>query len=564
MNADGKRTVIAVMRRIIFAGIILLAVRLILLLLRRIIPISTIEIIKSSMDPGITGPTLSLNTNSWNWSKSLHENTKVSSLVGPYIGNTLRTIALIALLSLLIAGILLLFGVLIGTVTKRPAWLVKVRGVLRLILISGGASVPVFVISAFIAIYILQHELPPQHPVNFFLTAFYCALLPAWPLVQSGYRLISNRGENTTPSQLAQQVSIRLLIRTLKLTGLIIVTTIMSGWFLPQPGLGTRLIDYLNGRDFPVIFGIVWVLVVIVVLVKLAAELIEIIYNYFTAQTAAIEPADEKPPIKTGVPKGWLIFSLGLCAFVILVAVFGPLFTPDPKMIHLLSRLQPPSSKFLLGTDQLGRDILSRLVAGIRADILMGLAVAAAVSILAGGWAMLAAGVRKLDNWRGDTLGDIIMLPGDIICAFPWLALLLLLMDMATLRSPVLIAFTAGLLLLPHAASMIQEASHSAPEGKIGRQSVLRSIPVVFLFTTAGVVLYVSALGSLGFGAPPGIIELGAFAASGSAYLQTAPWLVIAPFIVLIGILWVWVMTGEALAERFGFRSGSLWSKMME
>jgi peptide/nickel transport system permease protein len=233
-------------------------------------------------------------------------------------------------------------------------------------------------------------------------------------------------------------------------------------------------------------------------------------------------------------------------------------------MIHLLSRMLPPSSNFLLGTDQLGRDIFSRLVAGIRTDILMGLGVAAAVSIIAAGWAMLAAQCRKINNWRGDTLGDIIMLPGDIICAFPWLALLLLLMDMSTLFSPWLIAFTAGVLLLPRAASMIQESRLSAPEGETTRRIVLRSLPVVFIFTTAGVVLYVSALGWLGFGAPPGIIELGAFAASGNAYLQTAPWLVIAPSIVLIGILWLWVMTGEALLEKLGFRSGMLWSKTME
>jgi ABC-type dipeptide/oligopeptide/nickel transport system permease subunit len=203
---------------------------------------------------------------------------------------------------------------------------------------------------------------------------------------------------------------------------LIIITTIMAGMFLVQPGLGTRLISYLYRRDFPVIFGIVWVLAIIVVLAKLAAELVEISYNHFSGQTALTEPAAAKPRVKNTVPKGWLIFSLGLCAVVILVAIFGPLFAPDPKMIHLLSRTLPPSSKFLLGTDQLGRDIFSRLVAGIRTDILMGLGVAAAVSILAAGWAMLAARVRKINNWWGDTLGDIVMLPGDILCAFPcWL-----------------------------------------------------------------------------------------------------------------------------------------------
>jgi len=92
---------------------------------------------------------LSHNTATWDWSKSLLENTKSQTLIGTNTGNTLRAIALIALFSLLIAGILLLLGMLIGAVAKRPAWLVKVRGVLRLILVSGGASVPVFVISAF-------------------------------------------------------------------------------------------------------------------------------------------------------------------------------------------------------------------------------------------------------------------------------------------------------------------------------------------------------------------------------------------------------------------------------
>jgi ABC-type dipeptide/oligopeptide/nickel transport system permease subunit/ABC-type dipeptide/oligopeptide/nickel transport system permease component len=563
MTTDGKRTCIAAARRIIFAGVILLAVWLILLLLRRMIPASTIDVIVANMGNGNV-LRLSHNTATWDWSKSLLENTKVSTLIGSNIGNTLRAIALIALFSLLIAGVLLFLGALISAVTKKPAWLVKVRGILRLILVSGGASIPVFVISAFIMIYILRHEPPPQHPVSFFLTAFYCALLPAWLLVQTGYRFISNRGENTTSSQLTQKVSIRLLIRVLKLTGLIIVTTIMAGWLLAQPGLGTSLIHYLDRRDFPVVFGIVWVLVIIVVSAKLAADLIEIAYNHFGGQPAAIEPAAVNPTVKTSIPKGWLVFSLGLCAVVILVAIFGPLFAPDPKMIHLLSRLQPPSSKFLLGTDQLGRDIFSRLVAGIRTDILMGLAVAAAVSILAVGWAILAAQCRKINNRWGDTLGDIVMLPGDIICAFPWLALLLLLFDMATLLSPWLIALSAGVLLLPRAASMIQESRRSMPEGETGRQNMLRSIPVVFLFTTAGVVLYVSALGWLGFGAPPGTIELGAFAASGNAYLQTAPWLVIAPSIVLTGILWLWVMTGEALLERLGFRSGAIWSKTME
>jgi len=114
----------------------------------------------------------------------------------------------------------------------------------------------------------------------------------------------------------------------------------------------------------------------------------------------------------------------------------------------------------------------------------------------------------------GRYLGDIcLLLPGDILVRLS-LAGYTVIADGHgdTFRNPALIAFTAGLLLLPRAASMLLETRRSAPEEKSG-QNMLRSIPVVFIFTTAGVILYVSALNWLGFGAAPGTIELGNLAA---------------------------------------------------
>ena len=361
--------------------------------------------------------------------------------------------------------------------------------------------------------------------------------------------------------KLTQQISVRLFIRLFKLVGLVIVANIIAGWFLTQQGLGLLLIQRLASRDFPVIFGIVRVLVIIVVLVKLAAELIEIAYNHFTGQTDIIEPAAEKPAVKNGIPKGWLIFSLGLCALFILLAIFGPLLSPNTKMIELHNILQPPSVQHLLGTDQLGRDILSRLLAGFRTDILIGLAVAAVVSIIAAGWAMLADNCRKMDSWWGNTLEDIVMLPRDIICAFPWLALLLVLMSLMTNRGAIFVAITMGLIMLPRAAGMMQEAFRSTQRRMTWRQIVQRVIPWVFAFTAAAVTLYISTISYFGFGMPPTIIELGNMANSGSAFL---PQLVIAPLVVLSLLLIVEVVTGEALAERFDFRSGVFWPKMLE
>jgi len=58
------------------------------------------------------------------------------------------------------------------------------------------------------------------------------------------------------------------------------------------------------------------------------------------------------------------------------------------------------------------------LLAGIRTELLIGLAVAVVVSIIAIGWAMLSARCKRMNNWRGDKLEDIVLLPRDIICAF--------------------------------------------------------------------------------------------------------------------------------------------------
>jgi len=468
------------------------------------------------------------------------------------------------LMSLVMAGLLLTVGIFIGNIIKRPDWLLKIRGILRLVLVSSGAAVPAFVISAFVAVFIVKHQSSPYPTIPVLSLVFFCSLMPAWLLIQTGYRMLANRAYNTISLHLVQETSVKLFIRSLKMVGLIIVTTIIPNWFLAQRGLGANLIDYFGQRDFPVIFGIVWVLVIIAIVAKLAAELIEIIYYHFSGQTAAIEPAVTKLPAKTGIPKGWLIFSLGLCAFVILVAVFGPLLAHNGSQINLQNILQPPSSRHLLGTDQLGRDFLSRLLAGIRTDLLIGLAAAGVVSIIAIGWAMLAARCKRMNNWRGDTLEDIVLLPRDIICAFPWLVLLLLVISLPGNKGVILISLLVGLVILPRTVSIVQEAYSSLTEWKGRLQNVLRAISVAFIFTSAGVIFYVALLSFLGFGVRPGTIELGSLASSGTAFMQKTPWPVIEPLVVLSVILIVVVMTGGALAERLGFSSGAFWSKTIE
>jgi len=541
MNIKGKRAIITAARRVVFAGIILLVVWLILLLLKGRFPSARRD----------------LNTN-------MVPVTSASLIIRQNLGATLGTIALIGLMSLVTAGILLFIGILIGRLTKSPGWLVKVRGVLRLVLISAGTSIPVFVMGAIFLFYFSRLQPQPSHSNIIFWSAFFCSMPLAWLLVQTGHGILTNQTENISALKQVCDVVIRLFIRLLKLIGLIIIITFFEVHLTAQPGLGRDLIDNLGQFNYPVVFGITWVFVVITVVVKLIAELTEIAYRYFTQQTTLIEPVSEKPIVKYGIPQGWLIFSLVLCAFIIFLAVFGPLLAPNGNQISLLNILQSPSAKHLLGTDELGRDILGRLLAGIRTDLLIGLACVVVVSVIAGGWAMLAAYYRRMDSWLGDSLEDIVMLPRDVICACPWLILLLLLMLLLDDHSVIYVAFMVGLVMLPHAVGMIQEGYRSTRNGKTWLKNVLQSIPVVFIFTTAGVILYVSTITYMGFGISPGIAELGMLVNTGNAYMQQAPWLVLRPIIILSVILLIWVMTGEALLERLGFRSKAVWSKTME
>jgi len=541
MNIKSKRAIIAAARRVVFAGIILLVVWLILLSLKEIFPLAR----------------LNLTTN-------LMPATSASSIIRQNLGATLGTIAVVGLMSLVTAGILLFIGILIGRLTKSPGWLVKVRGILRLVLISAGASIPVFVMGALFLFYFSRLQPQPSHSNIIFWSAFFCSMPLAWLLVQTGHGILTNQTENISGLKQIWHVGIGLFIRLLKLIGLVIVITIFAVHLTSQPGLSKELINSLGQFNYPVVFGIIWVFVVITVVVKLIAELIEIAYRYFAQQTTLIEPVSEKPIVKYGIPQGWLIFSLGLCAFIILLAVFGPLLAPNGNLISLLNILQSPSAKHLLGTDELGRDILGQLLSGIRTDVLIGLACAAVVSVIAGGWAMLAAYCRRMDSWLGDTLEDIVTLPRDVICACPWLVLLLLLMLLLDNHSVTYVALIVGLVMLPHTVGMMQEAYRSPPGGKTWLKSVLWSIPVVFIFTTAGVILYVSTITYLGFGISPGIAELGMLVNTGNAYMQQVPWLVLRPIIILSVILLIWLMTGEVLLERLGFRSKAVWSKTME
>src|SRR5260370_7413010 len=113
------------------------------------------------------------------------------------------------------------------------------------------------------------------------------------------------------------------------------------------------------------------------------------------------------------------MLGLGIVLFVLVIAIFGPLIAPypgDAAASHLARRLKPPSADFPFGTDNLGRDIFSRVILGARGALSIALVVVS-VAMLIGVPLCLIAG------YRGGWLSEAIMRVTDVVLAIPQLVL---------------------------------------------------------------------------------------------------------------------------------------------
>ncbi len=578
MTIESQRDLITAVRKIVFAGIVIMLAWLLLLGFRGLITVSAINDLNTQMQTNSESHIqIPINTWSWDWSKSLWTDRTVSGVVSERLGYTLGFIVFTMFFSMLFAMVFLFIGRLISRGTNRPPWLANTRGVLRILLICFAVSIPIFAWETLAVVYpSLWWNLPVNSLPVILLISISASLLPTWLLVQYGQGEIANWPGTSSllDSALWRHLSISLAIKSLKQVGVILVISMFLVMTTSLGGFPRLLIDSVSRRDFPLIFGIAWACVIIVVLFKLVADLIEIAYRHFRhppiKETIAVPP-----PRQFRLPRWLIITSLILVGVSLVVAVAAPLIAPyQPNEMTLAARLQAPSTAHILGTDNLGRDVFSRLIFAIREDILLGLLAVAIIIILAVGWALLASYVRKRDDWQGDTLEDMVMLPRDVLSSFPWLILLLLITCLAGLPTsgqvtfarfvlPVILA--VSLVLLPRTVSIMQEAFRSPPQGWGWLRSVLSSIPTMLLFAVAGSVLYISAVSYLGFGVPPPAAELGGMLTGPSRrYMLQAPWMAMWPPATLILLVTVWVLAGEALLERLGYRSKAAWSKIWE
>ncbi len=293
-------------------------------------------------------------------------------------------------------------------------------------------------------------------------------------------------------------------------------------------------------------------------------------------EKSVITDFQETPPRTSEWNRFWkvflqrkiVIFGLVILVVLVLVAVFAePLAPFNPIKGHLLDSLKPPGaestlrpgSHYLLGTDNLGMDTLSRLIFGTRMVLLVGF-VTTAVSALAGIILGLLAG------YLGGFVGALIMRVMDALMGFPMI--LLALFVAAILGAGIQnVMIALGIAMLPGYARVMNGLTLSLKEndyilaekamGATNARIMIRHIlpnalaPMIVLMTMqlGNLILAEAALSFLGIGIKPPTPAWGAMASNGYRYLASYPMLSFAPSIAIMLVAFAFQLVGDGLRE---------------
>jgi peptide/nickel transport system permease protein len=254
--------------------------------------------------------------------------------------------------------------------------------------------------------------------------------------------------------------------------------------------------------------------------------------------------------------------SLTFIFFLIIIAIFAPFVAPyDPIEQNLKHRLSTPSSEHFLGTDQFGRDMLSRLIFGIKTSLTTG-TMAALLSMIIGVFLGLVAG------YFGGIIDDMIMRFTDIVLSFPSIVLTL---AIAGALGPSLINIVFALvavgwtqytrvvrgsvLSLNKTDFIVAAKAVGLSDFRIIFRHILPNCtgPIIVMMTLGmgGKILSVAGLSFLGLGAQPPTAEWGMMLKQGIAFMDAAPHLTIFPGLVIMITVLAFNILGDGLRDIF-------------
>lgn len=243
-----------------------------------------------------------------------------------------------------------------------------------------------------------------------------------------------------------------------------------------------------------------------------------------------------------------------------LLALGAPIFSPfDPLFQNISAGLTPPSPEYWLGTDKLGRDLLSRMLYGARISLRVGLLVVVSSGVLGALVGLVAGYVR---GWAD----EVLMRVTDIFFAFPSLILAMAiagalgpslqnaLIAVAVVSWPVYARLIRSqVLVLREQEFVLAARSIGVARWKVLFRHLLPNTVAPFLvqasFDMGATILAVAGLSFIGFGAQPPIPEWGVMISEGRSYITTQWWLTAVPAVAILLLVAAFNLVGDGLRD---------------
>ncbi|TKI04617.1 ABC transporter permease [Martelella alba] len=250
----------------------------------------------------------------------------------------------------------------------------------------------------------------------------------------------------------------------------------------------------------------------------------------------------------------------------LIMVIGGAHFAPfDPEAISILARYKPPGAAHWFGTDQMGRDIFSRVMVGARATILL--------SLLATAMAMLIGSVLGTASaYLGGKFDEFAMRTMDAVMAIPSLLFALLIVSTLGQSSlnavlAITIAFIPGMVRIARSVALAarqQDYINAAiARGEAGYYIILREMlpnivaPIIVEATirVAFAIMLFATLSFLGLGAQPPQPEWGLMVSEARAYFFNAPWMMLSPGLAIALVAMGFNLLGDGLRDVLNPRS---------